>query len=316
MSLVERRFLITCPLAALDETNVRQLRRIKSVARPTVPHTAGNGLATSDQRQGGPVSAQPLVSVITPTVTCGPALQRALSAVQRQEYPNLEHVVIGDACAGPALSRLRALAGIGESAVPLRVVNGPDPLPDVATYRPARAAHARTVGAQAALGALLAFLDDDNEYEPHHVSALVEALEERPDLQAVHGWRQIVNADGSPYLAPSSPWESDPERARRDYDGFVAEGGWLPGTNLLRDLLECNTVDSSCWLLRRALLDRVPFRLTYTVAERAARLGEDVAFCLDLQRQGVPVGVVPRHSVRYYLGGFSTSGSRNYTHEP
>jgi len=260
------------------------------------------------------MAAQPLVSVITPTLTCSPALQRALDAVQHQDYPNLEHVVIGDACTGPAQARLDALARTGGNAVPVRVVNGPEPPPETATYRPARAAHARTSGVHEARGALLAFLDDDNEYEPDHVSAMVQAMEERPTLQAVHGWRQIFNADGSPYLAPSNPWENDPEQARRDYDNFVAGGDWLAGTNLLRDRLERNTVDSSCWLLRRALLDRVPFRLTYTLAERAARLGEDVAFCLDLQRHGVPVGGVPRHSVRYFLGGFSTSGTRDYTH--
>jgi GT2 family glycosyltransferase len=183
---------------------------------------------------------------------------------------------------------------------------------DAATYRPARLAHARAVGVRHAATDLVAFLDDDNEFEPDHIGSLVEAITEDPSLMAVHSWRMILEADGSPYLRPESPWEGDPELARRDYQEFVDTGVWVPGTNLMRDRVDRNTVDFSCWVLRRELLDLVPFRLAYSPQERAHRLGEDVAFCFDLSHHRIPVGCVQRHSVRYYLGGFTTSGRREY----
>ena len=256
--------------------------------------------------------SQPLVSIITPTVTCGPLIRRAIDSVRRQDYPYLEHIIVGDPCAENALTSLTALAEEQPHGVPLRVCNAPRPVSDIATYRPARAAYARMAGVRAAGGGLLAFLDDDNEYEPGHITAMVRAIQGRPHLQAVYCWRQLVHPDGSPYLTPASPWQGHPERARRDYADLVAAGVWVPGTNLLRDSLATNTVDSSCWLLHRELLTRVPFRITYHVQEREARLGEDVAFCFDLQRHAIPVSHVPQHSVRYYLGGFSTSGNRDY----
>jgi glycosyltransferase involved in cell wall biosynthesis len=255
---------------------------------------------------------QPLVSVITPTTACdrGSLIRRAIDSVRRQDYPCLEHIIVGDQCAANALT---PLAEEQPHGVPLRAFNAPCPVSDIATYRPARAAHARMAGVRAARGSLLAFLDDDNEYEPGHVAAMVQAIQGRPHVPAVYSWRQLVHPDGSPYLTPASPWEGDPLRARRDYDDLVAAGVWVPGTNLLQDSLATNTVDSSCWLLRRELLTRVPFRITYRGQERTARLGEDVAFCFDLQRYAIPVRQVPQHSVRYYLGGFSTSGNRDYT---
>lgn len=254
----------------------------------------------------------PFVSVITPTAHCRASIQRAVDAVRRQDYPHVEHVIVGDACIGEARTRLAALARAAPHRTALRVVNAPSAPPGIATYRPARAANARMIGARAARGRLLAFLDDDNEFEPDHITAMVRAYEE-PDVQAVYCWRQLVNPDGSPYLEPASPWYADPELARRDYERRVAAGVWEPGTNLLRDSLQSNTVDSSCWLLERDLLAKVPFRLTYEDRDRAAKLGEDVAFCFDLKRHAIPVACVQRHSVRYYLGGFSTTGDRNYT---
>lgn len=258
----------------------------------------------------------PLVSVIIPTACCGPDIDRAIASIQRQDYPNLEIVVAGDACTGAAERRLHALPRERSGAVTVRVINAPSPPGDTATYRPARAAHARTVGTAVGRGGLLAFLDDDNEYEPEHLSDLADTLEHRPELLGAYCWRQLLDTSGAPYRRYASPWEIDPVQARRDYNTLVAAGVWVEGTNLLRDRLDHNTVDSSCWMLRPELLMRVPFRLSYTPAEREVRLGEDVAFCMDLRRRRVPVGCVPMHSVRYHLGGFSTSGPRNYLPSP
>lgn len=258
------------------------------------------------------MSPLPLVSVITPTVACGPLISRTIASVRRQDYPRLEHVIVGDALRGPARRRLDGLVAGPTHRVTLRVLNSPEPAPEVASYRPARAAHARTAGLGAASGDLVAFLDDDNEYEPDHITAMVRHLLARPPLQAVYCWRQLLNADGSDYLTQANPWEGDPEQARRDYDTLVAARVWVPGTNLLRDRLDANTVDASCWLMHPELLTRVPFRLLYSGADRAVRLGEDVAFCFDIKRHGIQVGCVENYSVRYYLGGFSTSGARQY----
>lgn len=257
----------------------------------------------------------PLVSVITPTATCGPSIGRALESVQRQDYPRVEHLIVGDSCTGLARERLGRLSVHGTFRFPMRVINASHPPAYTATYRPARAAHARTAGASAARGELLAFLDDDNEYELHHLRTMVGALAGDPELEAVYCWRQLLDPDGSSYLRRASPWATDPVQAHHDYEELVAAGVWIAGTNLLRDRLDWNTVDSSCWLIRRELLNRVPFRLAFTSRERADRLGEDVAFCFDLRQSRVPIGPVERHSVRYYIGGFSTTGERDYVVE-
>ncbi len=113
---------------------------------------------------------RPLVSVIVRSMD-PPTLARALASVALQEYPAIEVVLV--AASGPAHRAVDA------SRYPFRLnfVASNEPLP-----RP-RAANA---GLDAAQGALITFLDHDDEFLPGHLAGLAAALERHPDAGAAY----------------------------------------------------------------------------------------------------------------------------------
>ncbi|NDP43961.1 MAG: glycosyltransferase, partial [Aromatoleum sp.] len=113
---------------------------------------------------------RPLVTVIVRSMD-PPTLARALASVALQEYPAIEVVLV--AASGPAHRAVDA------SRYPFRLnfVASNEPLP-----RP-RAANA---GLDAAQGALITFLDHDDEFLPGHLAGLAAALERHPDAGAAY----------------------------------------------------------------------------------------------------------------------------------
>ncbi len=104
----------------------------------------------------------PLVSVVIPTYNRPDMLARALGSVMRQDYPRLEVLVINDA--GLPIEDTVALHNaLGN----VQAINMPEN---------GGAARARNAGLRAAKGHFIAFLDDDDEYLPQHVSTLVNTL--------------------------------------------------------------------------------------------------------------------------------------------
>jgi glycosyltransferase involved in cell wall biosynthesis len=128
------------------------------------------------------MSAPPLVSVIVRSMG-RPELAEALESVTRQDYPSLETVVV-DATGGhhpplPSLPR--------HNGHVIRMVGGDRPLPR---------AHAANVGLLAARGEWLCFLDDDDTYDRHFVSAMEEAARDHPGALVVYGRVKMLRADG------------------------------------------------------------------------------------------------------------------------
>ena len=115
---------------------------------------------------------QPLVSVIVPTYNRPDDLARALQSIVSQDYPNLEIIVINDA--GADVEQVVSPFGKQRSLTYLRMENNQG------------AGAARNAGFQAARGKYIAFLDDDDRYQPHHLSTLVTELEQDPILSAVY----------------------------------------------------------------------------------------------------------------------------------
>ncbi len=113
---------------------------------------------------------RPLVSVIVRSMD-PPTLPRALASVAAQDYPAIEVVLV--AACGPAHRPVDA----AQYPFRLTFVPSPEPLP-----RP-RAANA---GLDAAHGALITFLDHDDEFLPGHVSGLVAALDGHPEAGAAY----------------------------------------------------------------------------------------------------------------------------------
>ena len=107
-----------------------------------------------------------LVSVIIPTTRRPDLVLRALQSVFTQTHSNLEAIVVVD---GPNPETLAVLSAMIEPR--LRVMHNPASLgPGVA----------RNLGAAAAHGIWLAFLDDDDEWLPEKLERQLAALRERP----------------------------------------------------------------------------------------------------------------------------------------
>jgi glycosyltransferase involved in cell wall biosynthesis len=123
-------------------------------------------------------ASPPLISVIVRTMG-RPSLPRALSSIARQSHRPLEIVLVDAAGSG--------LSPSPPAGVPMRVVRrGP-------LNRP-RAANA---GLEAATGAWIAFLDEDDELEREHLASLL-AVATVARAQAAYSQTQLTDAAGRP----------------------------------------------------------------------------------------------------------------------
>lgn len=110
-----------------------------------------------------------LVSVISPTWQRHQILlDRCIPSVAAQTVP-VEHVVVSD---GPDPELQALLAGV--DVVYAEVDEHYDDPVKVG-------ARARNRGLEVATGDLVAYLDDDNAFRPHHIQTLAAALEANPD---------------------------------------------------------------------------------------------------------------------------------------
>lgn len=109
-----------------------------------------------------PVWIGPLVSVIIPTFKRYDLLKQAVFSALDQDYPNLEVVVVGDAC--PEIRKKKPEFGYKVRLINLKHNHG------------AGGAVPRNHGLAYAGGPLVAYLDDDNTWKKSHVSSLYMAL--------------------------------------------------------------------------------------------------------------------------------------------
>ncbi|WP_067498934.1 glycosyltransferase family 2 protein [Actinoplanes sp. TFC3] len=255
----------------------------------------------------------PLVTVVTPTHNRPAELVRAMASVAAQQGVRVEHLVFGDNCpalADPALVQelsqrfphavISNIAGAEHAALPQ-------------DYLPARIAALRNRGIAAARGSWIAQLDDDNEFEPEHLSSLLACLAAHPGAEVAHSWRLLVAPDGSPYeVAGENPWHPDPALRASSYTRLVELGVFEPGSAVVRDALraggkEFNGVDTSELLVRRELHERFPFPTEYSRWWRKLEWTEDYAWCVQLDRAKVAMVCSGQATLRYYMGGYSNA---------
>ena len=121
-------------------------------------------------------SEQPLVSVIIPTHNRSELLtNRAIPSVLRQTYQNLEVIVVADRCSDDTKDRVQA---INDPRIRFVELTERPPLPDDLRDRWRVASGApRNRGVEESKGEWICLLDDDDEYVPRHIEALLrEAL--------------------------------------------------------------------------------------------------------------------------------------------
>ncbi len=126
------------------------------------------------------MTALPRVSIIVRSMA-RPGLATALASLAAQTYPDIEVLIV--AASGAAHPSQPETAG----AFPLRFIASDKPL-----SRP----EAANLGIQAASGAWLTFLDDDDEFLPEHVAGLMDAVARADGAQVIHSLAQAVFADG------------------------------------------------------------------------------------------------------------------------
>ncbi len=112
----------------------------------------------------------PLVSVIIPTFNRAAWLAESIGSVLRQTYPHIELLVVDD---GSTDYTAEVVHGFGGALIYIYGAN-------------CGVSAARNRGVAASRGALIAFLDSDDVWQPGKVAAQVALLQARPDVQVCY----------------------------------------------------------------------------------------------------------------------------------
>ena len=128
----------------------------------------------------------PLVSILIRSINRLPLLQQALASVVQQSYSRIEILVV---------------AAVPDHPV-MPAACGPHPLHLISSDCPRHRCRAANVALDAANGAYLLFLDDDDWLLPGHLEKLAAALTEAPDLLAAYTGVQPIDEDGQPKGGP------------------------------------------------------------------------------------------------------------------
>lgn len=160
---------------------------------------------------------------------------------------------------------------------------------------------------------LVAFLDDDNSWEPGHLASLTRLLDETRTL-AVHSWRRLFDLDGKPHVPDTFPWIRDPHAAARRYVLLSDAGVFGHDSEIVRDRSslpvggrDYGMVDMGEWLFDRRLFDVVRFDTNWTADEIIDGVGEDDKLLQRLHELRIPVHCTQQATLRYRLGGFTNA---------
>jgi glycosyltransferase involved in cell wall biosynthesis len=127
---------------------------------------------------------QLLVSAIIPAYNALPYLELAVRSAIGQDYGNLEIIIVDDGSTDGTFQLADQLAARWPDRI--RVVHQPN----------GGLCAARNAGIAEAKGAILALLDSDDEWLPHHISAAAAVFEARPDVGLVHANIEWIDSAG------------------------------------------------------------------------------------------------------------------------
>jgi glycosyltransferase involved in cell wall biosynthesis len=201
-------------------------------------------------------SSEAEISVVMPFRNVAPYIRDQLEALERQTYAGPWELVAVDNASSDASRRIVESFG---DRLPLRIVEAP--------VKP-NASYARNVGARAASGTNLIFLDADDAVAPGYLGAMAEAFASHDFVTS----RLESNALNPEWvaLAHGAPAETDIHA----FPGFLPFAGG--GIGLSRQVFEAVG----------------GFHEELTPAE-------DIALSWDVQLAGVPLGFVPDAVLHY-----------------
>ena len=141
----------------------------------------------------------PAVTVIIPTHNRSSSLRRTLEALRAQTLPPsmIEVCVVMDACTDDTEMMLRQYAAL--FLVHVMTISPPNKGP----------ACARNLGAGAARGPLLLFLDDDVVPDPHLVQAHIDAHRAHPDRAVVGPYLPVMQRSADCFRVMQQTWWHD-----------------------------------------------------------------------------------------------------------
>ncbi|MBB4952317.1 hypothetical protein HNO93_000359 [Agrobacterium vitis] len=233
-------------------------------------------------------------------------LERCLNSVSQQTYQgSIEHWVVGDHLPPDIEADVANLC----RRYGARFRN--DLRPIETAYQPVRTGRLRNLGVAESVAPLVAHLDDDNTFDADHIASLAELLSAKPALDIAFSWRRMLDEHDRPIPLYSYPWviSHRPVIAREVFDLLAAEGFFEAGSAIIRDRIpdaagDLNHIDSSEWMMRRHVFERVRFCETATPREMIYQFSEDYLFCRDAQAAGFQFGCTEHVSLNYYLGGY------------
>lgn len=124
------------------------------------------------------MTLEPAITVVIPTFNRAELLPRALASVHAQTLTNWECIIVDDGSTDDTGKVLKA-AFRDER---IRIVRTPNRGPSSARNTAIALAHAP----------LVAFLDSDDEHEPHHLATRVALHESDPSLMLAYGGTRVV----------------------------------------------------------------------------------------------------------------------------
>ena len=142
------------------------------------------------------MTSAPRVSVVIPTYNRAALLIEAVESVLRQSYDDLEVVVCDDGSTDDTAERVRAF--------------GPR-VHYIGLAHTGRPGSPRNRGIEAARGELIAFLDDDDLWEPDKLARQIELMD-RDGLSLVYTDRRLMFSDGSRSDPVATPAPASPDR--------------------------------------------------------------------------------------------------------
>ena len=222
-----------------------------------------------------------LVSIITPTMGTED-VARAIESVQAQTYPNIEHLVVAD---GPN----------GEQAVRKSIPQDPQHPVHLLTLPYNTGADGfnghRIYGAMTHLvhGRYVCFLDEDNWFDPNHISLMMEMLTAR-GLQWVYALRKIFEGDG-------------PIIGRDDCQSLGRWATWYdPAVHL---------VDVNCYLVRHDIALALN-TLWHRRSIPELREGPDFQLCKNLMAKYPDFDTSGLYTVNYKVGNTDISATEEF----
>jgi dTDP-4-amino-4,6-dideoxygalactose transaminase len=177
----------------------------------------------------------------------------------------------------------------------------------------ARVARLRNLALEFVDSPLVCFLDDDNFWEPNHLSSLWQAMTEHR-IPAVHSWRRLVNRDGTAWQGDCFPWLPSGDVERHRYSICLEHGLIHLGSPVVRDTVsllvgseDFGIVDMGAWLLDATLIRQLRFSTSYSEQELAEMCGEDDKLLWRLREFGVGTACTNQPTLIYKLGGLSNT---------